>query len=155
MKDDIRNILNEALCNSDLKPQNVLITGKTGTGKTSSVNEWFKDHPEVREYNFLANQRPRLSNDVYFTADECEKFNQEGTVSFIDHFDLTHDDARRHLLNLVENREVVCNPDGETMHLDNLKMIVAVAFEMGSEHFGYTPLTETDTMGFDYVVSVN
>lgn len=155
MKDKIKEILNVALEKSGEKPQNVLITGKTGTGKTSSVNEWFKEHPEVREYNFFANQRPRLSNNVYFVADECEKFNQDGTVLFIDHFDLTHDDARRHLLNLVENREVVCNPDGETMHLDNLKMVIAVAFEMGSEHFGYTPLTEADITGFDYVVSVN
>ena len=168
MRDEILKILDEALEKSSIDFQNVIIMGSTGSGKTSLIKEWFNKHPEIKQYCFLANTRFHESKKVkkldgtetqlgfgfYFCTDEVDKFNNEGTVLFIDYFDLTHDDARAHLLELVKNRNVVYNLDGEIKHVDNLKMVIAAAFPLGEAHFAYKPLTEKDIEAFDYVINI-
>lgn len=166
MSIDVKSVLTNVLHKSEESPQSILISGRTGIGKTSVVREWIKEHPEIKAEYFFANTNPRTFNKVcepdgslteldfelYFATDELDSFNEKGTVLFIDNFDLTHDDARKHLLNLVEKREAVYNLDGEIKRLDNLQMIIAVAFEIGSKYFGYNPLTDEDLKSFDYVV---
>lgn len=166
MENIIMNILDEALAKSCNEPQNVIITGETGIGKTFLVEEWFKSHPEVRPFYFFANTRPRAYNkvreadgtvtkldfEIYFGTDECDKMNTEDTVLLIDHFDLTHSSARKHLTRLVENREVMYNLNGDVKRLGNLKMIIAVAFPLGESYFGYNPLSEEDIEVFDYKI---
>lgn len=166
---DIKALLTEVLNKSENKPQSILISGRTGTGKTTIVNEWFKEHPEVDKNILNANMRSRAYNniqeadgsitqldfDYYFYPDEIDNLNKDGIVLFIDHFDLTHDDARKHLLDLVRNRKAIYNLNGEVKHLDKLKMIIAVSFEKGEGHFGYKPLNDEDINAFDYVVNMS
>jgi len=166
MRDDIIKELDEALAESYDEPQNILIAGRTGIGKSTLVKEWFKMHPDVNAYYFLANTRPyafnkvvnmdgsetKLDFDGYFDTIEVDNFNSDERVLVIDHFDLTHMDARKHLMNLVKNREAVYNLDGDIKHLDNLKMVIAITFPIGESHFNYDPLRSEDVEAFNRVI---
>ncbi len=163
--EEIIGILDEALAKNQLELESgshdfadVLIIGPTGTGKTAMIEKWLETHVEdIHPYYFLANTRPYVSvlngTEVYFGENETENVNRKRKVMIIDHFDLTRNDARKHLRNLVANRKVVVRLDGQETPVYELEMIVATAWP--GSHFGYEELSEEDLKAFKYVIRMS
>lgn len=165
---DINDVLNEILLESSNGCKSVLISTTVDIKAKSYVNKWLREHKDLEYCEFAANCYPSVNkvacddNDAanktnyiefYFCDNEIDYF-KESSILFIDHFDLTENDARKHLMRLVKNHEIKSGSDGEIVHIDNLKMIVATMYEIGGSHFGYTPLSDKDIESFDYVIEV-
>ncbi len=166
--DDINDVLNEILLESSNGCKSVLISTTADISAGSYVNNWLKEHKDLEYSEFSANCYPSVNKvacddnnnvnkatyiEFYFCDNEIDYF-KESSILFIDHFDLTENDARKHLMRLVKNHEIKSGSDGEIVHIDNLKMIVATMYEIGGSHFGCTPLSDEDIESFDYVIEV-
>lgn len=165
--DDINDVLNEILLESSNGCKSVLISTTVDINAGPYVINWLEEHKDLEYSEFLANCYPSVNkvacddNDInktnyiefYFCDNEIDYF-KESSILFIDHFDLTENDARKHLMRLVKNHEIKSGSDSEIVHIDDLKMIVATMYEIGSSYFGCTPLSDEDIESFDYVIEV-
>ncbi len=167
--DKVKEELDRILLDSSDEYQSVLVS-KPATATfwaKTHVGKWLNKHKDLDYVDFLANCHPSVVKNVlnlsdtknsklsefYFCDNEIDYF-KDSPILVIEHFDLTDDDARKHLIRLVKNREVVSGSNGEIVHLDNLKMIIATVFELGGSHFGYPPLSSEDISAFKNIIEI-
>ena len=157
--------LDRLLLDSSNKYQSVLVSKLATSIDGTCVGKWLSKHKEFEHITFLVNCHPSVIKNVlndgivenskygefYFCDNELDYF-KDVPILVIDHFDLTDDDARKNLIRLVKNREVISGSNGEIAHLDNLKMIVATSFEIGGTHFGYSLLSDEDINAFGDII---
>ncbi len=132
MKCDIADLLDNAL----LERQNVMIHGLPGTGKTSIVLQWLRDHQDVIHgvylYGSLLNMRPlsgttRRFNSLtlrgqLFTREELESFRIPDTVIIVDNFQTCDQTVKQHICLLADKCAV------DESDADGLILINGIAF---------------------------
>ena len=167
--DKVNKIFDEALLEmkEGRKTRSILIVGRPGCGKSAVIDSWVQHHKSdinpmyllantrCREYTFIQGSdgsKTQLDRPIYFSSDELDSYNNRDSLIIIDHFDLTYQSARNHLLDLVENSIAVGDTDGNEMVLDNRGIIIATAYP--DSHLGYDALSEEDKSVFDVVIEL-
>jgi len=144
----------------------VLVMGPTGCGKTSMIEEWLDSHPEVNTWNWFANCYPHVIRKIYdadmnliscspclFDSATIEKIDDPNCILVIDHFDLTDNEARTQMLDLIKHRKVHLFTGKEQTLSKGPLMIVAVAFDRAE--FGYKDLSEEEKATFEKVINIS
>ena len=136
MQSDIMTVLNDAL----KERQNVMIHGLPGTGKTSIVLQWLKDHQ--REINgvfidgAVLNSRPlseksRRLNGLtvkgqLFTQDELASFRQPDTVIVFDNYQTCSRDVKSHINLLADKLAVDESEEAESIQFDSIVFVCPI-----------------------------
>lgn len=94
---------------SSWKNQNLMISGRTGYGKTARILAWADEHKEL---NFVAFQVPQLNlraaaaGTPLFTTYEIDRMAQPDSVIFLDDYDLASPAVSEALNEIIDNRRV-------------------------------------------------
>ena len=136
MQSDIMTVLNDAL----KERQNVMIQGLPGTGKTSIVLQWLKDHQGEIHGVFIdgavLNSRPlsersRRLNGLtvkgqLFTQDELVSFRQPDTVIVFDNYQTCSRDVKSHINLLADKLAVDESEEAEIIQFDSIVFVCPI-----------------------------
>ena len=136
MQSDIMTVLNDAL----KERQNVMIQGLPGTGKTSIVLQWLKDHQgEINGVlldGAVLNVRPlsetkRRFNSLtlqgqLFTQDELESFRKPDTVVIIDNYQTCSREVKCHINLLADKLAVDESEEAEIIQFDSIVFVCPI-----------------------------
>ncbi len=116
-------------------PVSVMFEGAPGTGKTSIIREWAKEHSA--EINFVEIDVAKLSVQfvddmpIVFSTDEIARMDRPDTVLFLDSYQYMKPDVEKEINRLLDEKKVAdpTVPEGERI-LDDLILVVAARTTM-------------------------
>ena len=98
----------------DVAPINIMISGRTGVGKTARIKSWAEDHLDINFVVFNAailrvNKivSDGIEYDVVFSSDEIDSICKGNTVVFIDNYQYIESSVEHELNKFFDTRSLV------------------------------------------------